>query len=152
VRLSAILRISLPVVLSGLFLVGCGERMYAHYPDRKALEAAGPGARSWFPELLPESAIQLEEWHDVDSNVVIGRFRFSKDELASLRVALERRKRERGYWEVELAMDEVSDWPECLSGRVNEVKIHRCGLEIYPLDGLVVVLDAEGPFAYFWTR
>jgi hypothetical protein len=67
----------MPRVLIILFIVlglGCGEERESNYRSRVELDAAGAGARSWFPQWLPNDATNLREWHDLDTNSTIGRF------------------------------------------------------------------------------
>jgi len=55
-------------------LVACGERVESHYATFRDLERASAGARSWMPEWLPESATDIREWHDLDTNSTLVAF------------------------------------------------------------------------------
>lgn len=57
-----------------ILAAGCSEQRESNYRTRAELDAAGLGARSWFPQWLPNDATNLREWHDLDTNQTIGRF------------------------------------------------------------------------------
>lgn len=57
-------------------LAGCDDRMQmrASYPDRTAAEQDGAFRRGWLPSWMPISARDIEEIHDLDTNVQAIRF------------------------------------------------------------------------------
>ncbi len=55
------------------------------YPDKKSVIHDGAIQRGWVPELLPDSAYNIEETHDIDTNELYGRFYYKEpDEKAFL--------------------------------------------------------------------
>ena len=133
-----------------VFFVGCTEPFHGVYPDVAALEAGGPGARSWFPRRLPSSARQLEERHIVDVPKAIGRFEFSSSELGDVRrmyPPLDAQSFRGGR----LRMEEEADWPPCLVGRVTYSGVLRCGFEPRRAGQLEVALDPLNHRVFFWT-
>jgi len=46
----------------------CGERVSTSYADFAAAQTSGAVARGWVPGWLPNSASELHEIHDVDTN------------------------------------------------------------------------------------
>lgn len=57
-------------------VAGCddGMRMRASYPDRTAAEQDGAFRRGWLPSWMPSSTRDIEEIHDLDTNVQAMRF------------------------------------------------------------------------------
>ncbi len=59
------------------------ENRYATYAD--AREALGHG---WLPALLPRSATEIHEWHDIDTNLGFGSFRFDPHDRSTIEATL----------------------------------------------------------------
>ena len=57
-------------------LAGCddGMQMKASYPDRTAAERDGAFRRGWLPSWMPSSVHDIEEVHDLDTNIQAMRF------------------------------------------------------------------------------
>ena len=68
------MRKGLVAVVVLAFALGCDDDREAQYRTRAELDAAGAGARSWFPEWLPSNALGLREAHNLDTNSTVGRF------------------------------------------------------------------------------
>src|SRR5579863_1483229 len=62
------------MVASVLVVVGCKEQIESHYPTVNAATEAGAFNRGWLPAVLQPDGTALQEWHDLDSNEVRGRF------------------------------------------------------------------------------
>jgi len=150
VRLQNVARISLIGLLLSISLGRCNENFHAKYPDATALQKAGSGARSWFPAPLPASATDLEEWHNIDTNATVGRFRLDPRELPKFRQALSSYRSREGVASANLPMANVPDWPACLRGEVDASDISKCGFEAHRIEGFQMVIDPKG-IAYFWT-
>ncbi len=62
------------VVLFAILLcgVGCDDRQESVFANVKDARASGAVARGWVPNDLPESATDLRERHDLDTNEVWG--------------------------------------------------------------------------------
>jgi hypothetical protein len=43
-------------------------------------EAQQSQRRGWLPAMLPRSATEIHEWHDLDTNLCFGSFRFDPSE------------------------------------------------------------------------
>jgi len=54
------------------------------YEDRQAVQQHKAIERGWVPALLPPSAYEIAETHDLDSNKVFGTFRYKEADEASL--------------------------------------------------------------------
>jgi hypothetical protein len=59
----------------GMLLAGCDDMLVrASYPDWKAAEQDGAFRRGWLPSWMPVSAREIEDLHDLDTNVQAMRF------------------------------------------------------------------------------
>jgi hypothetical protein len=82
-----LLRVGGPVVAVLMLLSGfLDETISSHAPTRA--EAADTIARGWLPAVLPASAMDIRETHDLDTNIGEGAFAFHPRDAASLRAAL----------------------------------------------------------------
>jgi hypothetical protein len=75
---------SLTVSILVLALLGCQEAYESHYPDRAAAVADGAIARGWLPEWLPQTATDIHEWHDLDTNSSKASFRYEAGDAPKL--------------------------------------------------------------------
>jgi hypothetical protein len=124
----------------------CGEDRHAAYRSFHNLETADAGARSWFPRCTPRSAVNLEEVHNLDTNIVVGRFHVMPREL-SLLTSCGPPTRE---IDVELH-PEVSGWPECLTGRITSARLQGCGMSSYSDSRFTVIVAMSGD-VFFWSN
>lgn len=84
-----------PVVwLSGLLLLSvilftaCDETVRMSYPTAAAARAHGAVQRGWLPEELPNSATNISETHDLDTNTGSGSFQFGAADVDTFRAQL----------------------------------------------------------------
>lgn len=64
--------INLGTALTGLVvLASCFNdlRMYSTYENMDAVRADGAIGRGWIPDWLPQNAIDIHEFHDLDTNI-----------------------------------------------------------------------------------
>ena len=54
------------------------------YPDTEAVKQDRAVERGWIPAILPESAYDIEETHNLDSNQLFGRFYYRKRDEAKI--------------------------------------------------------------------
>ena len=55
-----------------------------HYSDLQAVKEQQAIEKGWVPALLPPSAYEIAETHDLDSNEVYGTFRYKEPDEAAL--------------------------------------------------------------------
>ncbi|MBO6687864.1 MAG: hypothetical protein JJ931_15740 [Henriciella sp.] len=70
------------LVIGGLALALCGcddLRMYSEYEDLNAVRADGAFERGWFPTWMPGDAVDIHEYHDLDTNIQAISFRIEND-------------------------------------------------------------------------
>lgn len=63
-----------------LSLAGCGEYEETAYANLAAAKADGAVDRGWIPDWIPQTAVQIQEAHDLDSNHSALALRFSPKE------------------------------------------------------------------------
>jgi len=71
------------------FLAGCDETMRVSYATAAAARADGAIQRGWLPQELPDSATEIAESHDLDTNTGSGSFRFEKSDADLFRAKLQ---------------------------------------------------------------
>jgi len=54
------------------------------YPDMTAVKEDKAIDRGWVPALLPDSAYDIEETHDIDTNQLFGRFYYKEEDEKEL--------------------------------------------------------------------
>ena len=62
----------------------CAEHMYSYYPVYADAVADGALNRGWVPSIIPASATEIHEEHDLDTNQVWIRFRMPPIDRAGL--------------------------------------------------------------------
>ncbi len=74
---------------SVLLLAACGDTQDVHYPTAREAHADGAIQRGWLPTALPNSASDISESHDLDTNTGGGSFRFAASDADSFRAQLQ---------------------------------------------------------------
>jgi len=68
-------------VLFIIFLLGCSDRQRNDYKNKDAIVKDNAIQRGWIPLIIPDSAYEIEEEHDLDTNILKGSFQYNeKDE------------------------------------------------------------------------
>lgn len=76
--------------LVALLLSACSERPTSYYPKYEDALKDGAVKRGWIPEIVPETATEIHEQHDIDTNDVWIRFTVSGSEKSRLIAGLKR--------------------------------------------------------------
>lgn len=63
--------------------MACRETVVSRYASFDQARQAGAMARGWLPTLLPPTATDIREVHNLDSNEACGRFSVQRDALRS---------------------------------------------------------------------
>jgi hypothetical protein len=124
--------ISLQFVLAGAMLTGCSDVIRTEYATRAA--AAEIIQKGWVPSVIPESAAEIREWHDLDTNTGHVTFRFSQDDAASFQAAL-----------VEHATRNPAT-------SVSHEKYRRSAYSFYRYDYFVLAIDWTHCMGEFWLE
>lgn len=66
-----------PIIIlsAAITLSGCGEIKDERYADYEAARLAGAVERGWIPDFVPQSAYDIRDIHDLDSNAQTLNFR-----------------------------------------------------------------------------
>lgn len=75
------------LVFGGLFLLDYLERSRSYFATFAEMEAAGMMSRGWLPEYLPRSASEIQEGHDIDTNMVWALFRYQPGDVEAVEAA-----------------------------------------------------------------
>ena len=67
------------------------ENPKSSFPSIAELEASGLVVAGWLPGYLPRSAYQIEERHNIDTNVVWASFRYKVGDIESVESKASRR-------------------------------------------------------------
>ena len=76
-----------PIFAFGVAIIvaGCNEVPEVYFPDYQAVVASGAIERGWIPAwVLPESAVQIHEKHNIDTNQMMLAFRYTSSERFAL--------------------------------------------------------------------
>ena len=155
--------VSIPLVallaVAANYLLGCTDseiktNHYQTYTDALNDRAV---QRGWYPKLIPASAIDIKEQHDLDTNQVWIRFRIStedkkvmldkmrkltNDEIRSLEIITPKVD---GWWFGQLAGQE----PKTEGEKITDVYVGTCeNGSIYERSYLVI--DRENSYLYYW--
>ncbi len=142
-----------------LTTLGCDERLEKRYGSLEEARRDGALARGWVPAVLPESASDIIEFHDLDTNETWGTFKFSPTGSAAFRAALV----EPGSEEQLVAPRRPGVarwWPDFLHGRLDGGRLSGARLSLYRLGGqkpeareagrVFFAVNWEDGVAYFW--
>lgn len=59
------------VAFIALLCVACTEHFESHYPTYADAQRDGAISRGWIPAWVPESALDIYDWHDLDTNTTL---------------------------------------------------------------------------------
>jgi hypothetical protein len=147
-RIHTVKRVMVAVILSAVAIIqaACAEDRHERYRTYRELVAAGAGPRSWFPECVPDTAVDLENFHNLDSNETIGTFRVPP--AASLSAGCGNA----GDF-VESRLDPpLAQWPSCLRGPITDQQVVKCGMAAYRDSRYIIVFNQRDGSAYYWSR
>ena len=92
-----------------LLLSACSERFTAYYPKYEDALKAGAIERGWIPEIIPKTATDIHEQHDLDTNEVWLRFDLPSADKDRL-IAGMRRLTAREISNVRISHPSRTDW------------------------------------------
>jgi hypothetical protein len=72
-------------LVSLLLAVGCSDTLHSSYSTAADARVDGAVKRGWLPEALPDSASDISESHNLDTNVGKGSFKFGVTDVDSFR-------------------------------------------------------------------
>ncbi len=127
------------VLIAAALIAACSliDTQSASYADYRAVEANGAIGRGWIPAFLPESATDVREKHNLDTNTKLVRFDFDAGDLETLTQACPPTQHivpptlNANWWPDDL-QDSVGAFFHCEGGRA------------------YLAVDATNMRAYFW--
>ena len=146
-RLNAVsLAITALLLQSGCERLEMIERSYGTLAD--AVKAEAVGNDKWIPTLLPPSATEIKEVHNIDTNETWLTFRFDFWQVSTIdkrckRVGIETlaraRKRPRPWWPESLVRGAAKTQPN------GQYRYYQCGAKSF------LSIDSVNNMAYYWT-
>lgn len=138
------------LVLSACRDAGVATDAFATFAEA---EQAGAISRGVIPAILPKSAHDIREAHDLERNRRWGLFGFPTSDADALRAMLQ--PQELSLSGVSCDMPgRVEWWPVMLRGELNPEMVKTAGLQAYQArqGGLIVLVNWNQGRAYYWTR
>ena len=125
----------------------------ASYASRSDALQSGAIDRGWIPVWMPESAEDIREAHQLDTNRRWGLFNFAPGDGDRIRAALEAEPFPLHGVECEMPA-RVEWWPVVLRGPLDDNKIKSAALESYraKTDKLLVVVNWKQGRVYYWSN
>lgn len=144
-------------------ILACSETKDAFYSNIDAARKAGAVQKGWIPSVIPESATEIYERHNLDTNRVWMRFRFDRNDIKGLIQQLEEiSPAEIGRIEF-ISPGSVNWWPKKLDKDSFSTSGAQSGLKIYKYNRLLeysdnrqkiipsfFIIDWDSNVAYYW--
>ncbi|MBD1556481.1 hypothetical protein HC752_05995 [Vibrio sp. S9_S30] len=77
------------LVLIQLWVGIVGDNVTTRFEDYREMEASGIVEQGWLPAFLPQSAINIQEKHDLDTNEVMATFDYDPQDTGSVQESCE---------------------------------------------------------------
>jgi hypothetical protein len=116
------------------------ENRYANYTEARESQRHG-----WLPATLPRSATEIHEWHDLDTNVCLGSFRFDPRERPAIEVTLNRGRRRT------IRIDRDPSFSSPVPRDPGEQQLASAGFEFYSDRDFDFAINWKTGVAYFWN-
>jgi hypothetical protein len=75
------IRIAAPICVA-LLCVACTEQFQSHYPTYADAHKDGAVSQGWIPAWVPKSALNIYEWHDLDTSATLLVFTYGSEDPA----------------------------------------------------------------------
>ena len=116
-----------------VLIAACDDTQHAGYPTASAARADLAIERGWLPAALPESATDISESHDLDTNTGGGSFRFGASDIESFRAQLQ------------------PMLPEQLERlHADRTKLQRVGYTFHSAPGFLLAVNWQTRHVHFW--
>ena len=125
------------LLIAAALIAACSfiDMKSASYADYSAVEATGAIGRGWIPVFLPESAKDVREKHNLDTNAELVRFDFDVGDLGILTQACPPTQ------DIVPPTLNANWWPDDLQDSVGA---------FFHCEGAYLAVDATNMRAYFW--
>jgi len=128
-----LLHVCLPA--GAFFLTACYDTQRASYATAAAARADGAIQRGWLPDSLPDSAFDIAESHDLDTNTGGGSFRFEARDADSFR-----------------AQFQPLSAAQLQSLASNRTKLQRDGYTFHAAPGFWLAVNWQTRHVQFWLN
>lgn len=135
-----------------LLLSACSERSTAYYPKYEDAVKDRAVERGWIPEIVPKSATEIHEEHDLDTNEVWIRFSTSGSDRNRIRTGLKRLSDDE-VLKIKLRYPSKANWWFEDLVQQSPSNDNALNAEIYAVkcvgDGYLA-FDRTSQFVYYW--
>jgi hypothetical protein len=108
-------------------------------------EARESQRRGWLPTMLPRSATEIHEWHELDASLCYGSFRFDPRERSPIEIALRSGRRR------PIRIDRDPSFASSLPRDPGERVLTSAGFEFYSDRDFDFAINWNAGTAYFWN-
>ena len=144
VRIGAVIVLGVCISLYALYVAvtwgEAEENRFTNYAE--ARESQG---RGWLPTMLPLSATEIHEWHELDTNLCFGSFRFDPSERSGIEVML------RPGLGRPVRIDRDPSFASPLPRDPAEEELSSAGFEFYKDQDFAFAINWKAGIAYFWN-
>ena len=116
------------------------ENRYANYAKSQESQRRG-----WLPTTLPRSATEIHEWHELDTNLCFGSFRFDPSERSAIEFTLRQGLRRT------IRIDRDPSFASPLPRDPGEEQLASAGFEFYSDRDFAFAISWKAGIAYFWN-
>ncbi len=144
-----------------IFILGCSETQEKFYPNVEAAKKDGAIGGGWIPNIIPETASEIYERHNLDTNRVWLRFKFDKKDIKELIAQIEEVKPNE-ITAIEFSAPNVRWWPKDVN-KDSLTKGQQLGLKLYKYKRVLqygdnrqktvlsfFIIDWNSNVAYYW--
>lgn len=124
----------------GLMRGEAEENRYANYTEARESQQRG-----WLPTMLPRSATEIHEWHELDTNRCFGSFRFDSGDRSAIEVTLRPGLRR------PIRIDRDPSFASPLTRDPSEEQLTSAGFEFYTDRDFDFAISWKAGIAYFWN-
>ncbi len=144
------MKVKLIVTLLLFFLCSCSEHFESDYFNKEEIIQDDAILRGWIPSCIPQSAKNIHEWHDLDTNLGYGSFEFNIIDIDSLKIHLERI--DSNQYKMKSFIDNRSDWDNELTDYPKFEDFNRAGFDLYKYEYFYLAINSKLGQAYFWHK
>jgi hypothetical protein len=116
------------------------ENRYTTYAEGRESQRRG-----WLPVMLPRSATEIHEWHELDANLCFGSFHFDPRERSPMEITL------RSGLRRPIRIDRDPSFASPLPRDPGEQALTRAGFEFYSSRDFDFAINWNAGTAYFWN-
>jgi len=144
------LKVYIVFTLFLILLYSCLDHIESDYSNIDEIRKDRAILKGWIPSCIPESAQNIHEWHDIDTNFGYGSFEFNISDIDSFVVYLKRI--EPDEYKMNAIIDNRSDWDNELINYPKFEDFNRAGFKLYKYKYFFFAINSKLGQAYFWHK